>query len=322
MLLGRGNTRQRRAKGMAGLSFIDRVFLVAWVCALFQLHGTPPIVAAERARPQSPSELLTHVSAERMLTDVAHLSGPALNGRQTGSPDDRTSGLVVAGRFASLGLTPLGLDVGRQSGPNAWFHSEPASLVRIEDGARLDVLKDKLHEAHAGMDYIPILDSPSVDVTAPVVFVGYGISDPARGLDEYANLVVRDRIVLFLRGNPASYPIRVSPAEKERVARAKGAVAFLTVTGPILSAYEARRGMSTAPMASYGRPGAASGRALDFVAALSQEVPLCGVLLVTRDNGLPCRRDPGFLRNRLGEGLACLDVCLVIRLGLVPAEVD
>src|SRR2546423_429488 len=52
-------------------------------------------------------------------------------------------------------------------------------------------------------------------------------------------------------GAAAAYPGRISHADKERTARAKGAVGYLAVTGPVLTPYEQRRGMSTEPMAFY-----------------------------------------------------------------------
>jgi hypothetical protein len=83
--------------------------------------------------------------------------------------------------------------------------------------------------------------------------VGYGISDPARRFDEYEGIDVRNRIVLFLRGKPEAYGAPVTQADKERVAREKGAVAFLTMTGPILSAYELRKGLAGKPLALYSQ---------------------------------------------------------------------
>jgi hypothetical protein len=91
-----------------------------------------------------------------------------------------------------------------------------------------------------------------VNVIAPVVFVGHGISDPARGVDDYQGLDVRNRIVLFLRGKPEGYGATITAGEKQLVAREKGAAAFLTVTGPVLSSYEQRRGTGLGPQASYG----------------------------------------------------------------------
>jgi hypothetical protein len=84
-----------------------------------------------------------------------------------------------------------------------------------------------------------------------VIFVGYGISDPEHGVDDYAGVNVQNRVVLMLRGKPDHYSAHVSQADKERVAREKGAELFLIATGPILSAYEARRGMGGAPLGSY-----------------------------------------------------------------------
>lgn len=106
-----------------------------------------------------------------------------------------------------------------------------------------------------GSQFLPVLDSPSVNLTTPLVFVGYGIADPARGWDEYEGAAVRDRIVMFLRGKPPHYPLHVQHAEKERVAREKGAVGFVTFTGPVLSRYAARRGIGHQPLAFYTNAG-------------------------------------------------------------------
>ena len=81
--------------------------------------------------------------------------------------------------------------------------------------------------------------------------VGYGISDPARGWDEYEGLDVRDRVVMFLRGKPPHYPVHIQHTEKEQMAREKGAIGFITLTGPVLDRYAARRGMGYQPLAFY-----------------------------------------------------------------------
>ncbi len=48
--------------------------------------------------------------------------------------------------------------------------------------------------------------TPATTVSAEVVFVGYGISAPAKGLDEYAGMNVRGRVVLALTGSPIDAP--------------------------------------------------------------------------------------------------------------------
>lgn len=196
---------------------------------------------------------LAGISGARMVEDVARLSGPDFNGRQTGTADDLRSGSFVVERFQSLGL----LTARRKSpqpGAQDWTLSGSVTVNQIGDHPALQLLfGPDSSSLRPGTDYLPILDSPSVNVTAPIVFVGYGISDPARGLDEYERLDVRNRVVLFLRGKPDKYAAPVTHADKERVAREKGAVAFLTATGPVLNAYEARRGISSQPMALYSQ---------------------------------------------------------------------
>lgn len=227
---------------------IATVALLWWL-----LVSTFPVATlAEPARNANAlTTALAGVSGTRMLADVARLSGPEFTGRQTGTAEDLRSGLFVAERFQSSGLRPAGSEALGPGSPR-WGLTAPAVATTIGEPASLEFTSgSSAIIARLGTDYLPVLDSPSITLTAPVVFVGYGISDPARGYDEYAGLDVRNKVVLFLRGKPEQYTAPVTHAEKERVAREKGAVAFLTVTGPVLSAYESRRGLSGGPIASY-----------------------------------------------------------------------
>ncbi|MBH0196375.1 MAG: M28 family peptidase [Nitrospira sp.] len=123
---------------------------------------------------------------------------------------------------------------------------EPDPVVRI--GAA-----DKLVTAQLEKDYLPVFDSPSANLQGQIVFVGYGIVDPAQGIDDYAGVDVKNCLVLFLRGKPDHYPSPVSHADKVRFARDRGALAYLTATGPIISPYEIRRGATGRPSALYGQ---------------------------------------------------------------------
>jgi hypothetical protein len=208
--------------------------------------------AAEGSAGIALSQALAAVSGERMLADVKTLSGPEFNGRRTGTDDDLSSARFVAHRMTTLGLLPIGQP--DQPPLPGWAMTAPVRVTRIDGTPRLELSSgDHAIIAEHGADFLPILDSPPARVTAPLIFVGYGISDPARGYDDYAGMDVRDRVVLFLRGKPERYPVPVSHTEKERTAREKGAVAFITVTAPVRSAYEARRGANSRPAGSYGQ---------------------------------------------------------------------
>lgn len=183
--------------------------------------------------------------------DLATLSGSPFNGRLTGTGDDLESARFVAARFASLDLKPFPLT-------GQWLMSTETMVSRIADHPDPNLLPasdDKASTIQIGRDYLPIFDSPSVDISAPLVFVGYGISDPAHGWDEYAGIEAHQKIVVFLRGKPNGYTQPITHADKVRMAREKGASAFLTFTGPLLSSYETRRGIGPGPLAFYNQMG-------------------------------------------------------------------
>ena len=233
-------------------------FLSCLACAPAQPGKAPHTVTppSKTSQAEAPSlvgltRAIQSVSGSRIMQDLARLSSPEFSGRQTGTADDRRTALWVATRFHSLKLGPSGTEA-LGPGDEPWAQTRSIPTVQIGDEVRLQFLvgNDVIH-ARPGRDYLPILDSPSANLDAPVVFVGYGISDPLRGLDEYEGLDVRNRIVMFLRGKPEGYTNQTSLADKVRVARARGALAFITLQGPVLNAYEARRGTSSAPLASY-----------------------------------------------------------------------
>ncbi|MFQ5992322.1 MAG: M20/M25/M40 family metallo-hydrolase, partial [Nitrospiraceae bacterium] len=197
------------------------------------------------------AKAIAAVSGTRMLADVTQLSSAGYHGRQSGTPDDHRSGLYVAERFGALGLRPTGTT---SLGPHArpWATTQRIPTPQISGTIQLELsTAGSTIPASLGPDYLPIFDSPAINATATVVFVGYGIADPSRGFDEYEGLDVRNRVVLFLRGKPRAYPVFLTLKDKQRIAREKGAVAFLTATGPIMSRYEAQRGFSGAPVAAY-----------------------------------------------------------------------
>ena len=200
---------------------------------------------------------LDSLSSERMLADVATLSSPAFNGRQTGTAGDASSAKWVLDRFRASGLI---LANGRaDSNPTGPGHTDnglmttgiTALIIAPDPSLRISTASDSLIQ-QLGTDYLPILDTPSADVRGPIVFVGYGIIDVAQGIDDYAGVDTTNAIVLFLRGTPPHYKGTVSHADKVRFARQKGALGYLTATGPILTAYEARRGVTGKPGAYYG----------------------------------------------------------------------
>jgi hypothetical protein len=215
---------------------------------------TCPVSAVDAAAPSADTEptlagSLAKISSERMLADIAALSAPAFRGRQAGTEDDRRSAAWIGDRFRSIGLA-LAAIPDRTSSKDAMTGLmtsivtapviDPTPDLRIGSASSL-----RTRELQA--DYLPVLDAPSADIQAPIVFVGYGTAA------EYATVDVQHCIVLFLRGKPERDTSSMSHADKVRLARANGAVGYLTATGPVLNAYEARRGVTGRPTAFYAQ---------------------------------------------------------------------
>ncbi|MGB4068372.1 MAG: M28 family peptidase [Nitrospira sp.] len=235
----------------------------AWVlvCTVLALGVQPPSSLAQVSM-STLEAAIESLSADRMLADIQTLSGPAFNGRQSGTADDLRSAQWVAQEFRSAGLR---LPLIRNSSPTLSFPGGkgntssgamtaiiPTPLMAPDPALRVGTA-DQLATRNLGSDYLPIFDAPSADIQAPIVFVGYGIVDTTHGIDDYAGVDVNNCIVLFLRGKPEHYPRTVTHADKVRVARHRGALGYLTATGPLLHPYEIRRGVTGSPSAFYGQ---------------------------------------------------------------------
>lgn len=169
--------------------------------------------------------------AESLQSTVDALTGPGMDGRRAGTPGGDLAARRLADWLEAAGLRPGGE---RESFFQSFVVAPGArvatgSILRPVDGAALQV----------GRDWTPHGGSLREHVTGEIAFVGYGVSAPASGYDDWAGIDVRDRIVLALDGAPAHLGgLRTSRLEKLIAARRAGARALLIVGDrlPALSA--------------------------------------------------------------------------------------
>ncbi len=122
----------------------------------------------------------------------------------------------------------------------------------------------------------PSITDQQVSLAAPLVFVGYGISDRRLGIDDYAGLDVRGKIAVGL-GDPAPGV----PARSHRhlgsiqadVAAARGAVAFISIDDPTRAARDVQR-YGTRPAVDWidAKAPSGSGRSRIARVALSAQI--------------------------------------------------
>ena len=167
---------------------------------------------AQRSRPQLTEEeqllqVMHGIHSQTLFEYVKEMASEKYAGRLTGTEGFNKSAEWLAAHFKKWGVKPAG-DKGTymQAFPNPYTLVFPDCEVALHMPVKDGVIKKYYKYVD---EYIPGSTSGSGEVTAEVIYVGYGISAPELGFDEYAGLDVKGKIVMMEREAP------VSPREAE-----------------------------------------------------------------------------------------------------------
>ncbi|MBI5838440.1 MAG: M28 family peptidase [Candidatus Eisenbacteria bacterium] len=166
-----------------------------------------------------------------LMRTVTRLARPELKGRLAGSPGYMRAAREMAEALRAAGLKPAGDD--------GYFQKLNVEYNEVLDAGLELVPRDGPGRAlKLGPDFACRGLTGSGDLTAPVVFAGYGVSRPEQGYDDYAGLDAKGKVVLAFKEAP---PFRVDsagwggstlPRPKARAAARHGARALLIVPVP------------------------------------------------------------------------------------------
>jgi hypothetical protein len=161
---------------------------------------------------------------------VLFLADDRLEGRDTGSEGHRNAARYVAEQFERAGLTPAG-----STGYLQPVHLRSRRIVERASSLAL-VRGDRVEPVALGREaaFDMQIDAPPA-VTAPIVFVGYGLTVPELDYDDLAGLDVRGRVALLLTGGPSQVPDElIAHYESARWNRleAAGAVGTISILNP------------------------------------------------------------------------------------------
>jgi Zn-dependent M28 family amino/carboxypeptidase len=184
------------------------------------------------------------IDAERIRAHVRFLADDLLEGRGTGARGGDIAARYIATQFALDGLQPAGDDgtflqkvkfTGVQTLPGTTASLQPAH------GTPVDL---KLGEDYVIGNQTQVT---SVDVDAPIVFVGYGIDAPEYGWDDFKGVDVKGKVLLVIVNEPPSQDPKFFNAEamtyygrwtyKFEEAARKGAVGALIIHRTDLASY-------------------------------------------------------------------------------------
>ena len=135
----------------------------------------------------------------RYLNDIKSLASPEMEGRGAGTKGLTRSEHLIEQRYKELGLRPAGVN----------GYAQPFKVVT---GARLKSDNHFIVETAGSkkqikidQDFVPYSFSASGQVGAPLIFAGYGATADEFHYDDYADLDVKDKIVVVLRYEPSGF---------------------------------------------------------------------------------------------------------------------
>lgn len=165
-------------------------------------------LCANTAMPQL-LETVPALNGQAIRAHAEFLSSDLLEGRATGSRGYELAAAYVASHFRQYGLTPAGDNKTDGKTDASYLQAVPlveatvvlpgSSAVLRRDGATLNFEFSK--------DYLPAANffNANTSLTAPLVFVGFGIDAPELKYNDFADMELQGRIAVMLSGAPERF---------------------------------------------------------------------------------------------------------------------
>ncbi|WP_430429799.1 M28 family metallopeptidase [Parasphingorhabdus sp.] len=198
------------------------------------------------AAPASAQNSTPEITPDEIRAHVEFLADDTLEGRNAGSKGYEIAAQYVASQYRFMGLQPKG-DEG------SWKQIVSFREARFDGNPSLTLTVDGKNQTFTHGENILISKSlldQKLDVEAPLVFVGFGMDRPDLGLDDYAGLDVKGKIVVILSGFPKGLSSEMGAhlsSVKSQMAEARGAIGVISVL--------TRQSMASVPWATYQKYG-------------------------------------------------------------------
>src|SRR5690242_10495684 len=162
-----------------------RAGLVGALLSLFAIGAAPPPTP--------------HVDMQRMSDVTKVLASDAFQGRAPGTPgEDKTIRYLIE-QFKAAGLEPAGENGGwTQTVPMIRTKLQSPMAISIREGGQATPLRFP-DDVYLGT--VRAVDRARI-VDAPIVFVGYGVSAPERGWDDFKGVDLHGKVAVFLVNDP------------------------------------------------------------------------------------------------------------------------
>jgi Zn-dependent M28 family amino/carboxypeptidase len=130
---------------------------------------------------------------------VKVLASDAFEGRAPGTPGEARTVEYLIGRFKALGLSPAGEAGG-------WTQTVPLRHIQVAPGPSLaiDGVGQPMTLSQGEQIVVETRRTdPAIEIAAaPMVFVGYGVTAPERGWDDFKGVDLHGKVAVFLVNDP------------------------------------------------------------------------------------------------------------------------
>ena len=182
---------------------------------------------------QRPAQPARHFDGRSWWAHVTFLADDNLEGRETGSEGLRKAESYIVDQFTKAGLQPAGTDGFYQ--PVKFISRQ---IVEKDSSAML-VASGKAEPLTLGDDayFTTRAELSSEEITAPLIFVGYGLKIPEKNYDDLSGLDLHGKIVVYLAGSPSEIPTALSAhyqtiGERWKSLKQAGVVGTITIPNP------------------------------------------------------------------------------------------
>jgi len=174
--------------------------IIVFLCAACLLGAQRP--SGQLSDEQKILQVMHSICSHDLYYYVAALASEKYEGRLTGTEGFNKSAEWVVSHFEKWGIKPAGdHDTFLQAFPNPYTLVFEDCYAYLHISFNGDVLKKHYQYVE---EFIPGSTSGSGEVTAEVIYVGYGITAPELNYDEYAGVDVKGKIILMEREVPVN----------------------------------------------------------------------------------------------------------------------
>jgi hypothetical protein len=225
---------------------LSRMYRIGFVSLALAYPGAVPVSTAQTSTitvgkvPTREEVGFAAIRETNLRANLGFLSSDGLGGRLSLQPGDDVAIAWVASEFAKAGLKPAARDA---AGNPSYLQAMPLVEYRSDRAATAVTLQRAGKQTVWSTPKVGGAYRDAVDITAPVIFAGFGITAPELGYDDYKGLDAKGRIVLVFDHEPQETDTKsifngtgntryATTRVKLLNAQAHGAIALLVVAEP------------------------------------------------------------------------------------------